>query len=129
MILAKCARKTRVRHVSSLTGEAGLAFTLGLAVLPKAAHLATCSLRARGGCNVKLLSGWSGQVGELRSRGLTTGQDGFNCNYRAICHHDADAHVEGVSGRSLSRLPAQHGEITESGSNSPIARTPLSATC
>lgn len=93
MILAKCARKTRVHHVSSLTGEAGLAFTLSLTVLPKAAHLATYSLRARRGCNVKLLSGWSGLVGELRSLGLTTGQDGFNCDFHAIRHHDADAHT------------------------------------
>jgi len=36
VLLAKCARKARVHHIGSLTDDEGLAFTLGLAALPKA---------------------------------------------------------------------------------------------
>jgi len=125
MILAKCARKTRVHHVSSLTDEAGLAFTLGLTVLPKAAHMATYSLRARRGCNVKLLSGWPASCDRWAD-------DRPGRVQLQLSRHPPPrrrrAHVEGVSGHSLSCLAARHGEITECGSNSPLARTPLSAT-
>jgi hypothetical protein len=91
LILAKCARNARVHHVGSLTGDAGLAFTLGLTALPKATHLGSYSWRVRRESNVRLLSGL---VAGLRRLGLATGEDGFNCDFHAIRHHGADAQLE-----------------------------------
>jgi len=91
LLLAKCARKARIHHVGSLTDDAGLAFSLGLAALPKATHLGTYSWRVRRDSNLKLLSGL---VGALRPLGLATGEAGFNCDFHAIRHHGADAQLE-----------------------------------
>jgi hypothetical protein len=91
LILAKCARNARVHHVGSLTGDAGLAFTLGLTALPKATHLGSYSWRVRRESNVRLLSG---MAGGLRRLGLATGEDGFNCDFHAIRHHGEDAQLE-----------------------------------
>jgi len=91
LLLAKCARKARIHPVGSLTDDAGLAFSLGLAALPKATHLGTYSWRVRRDSNLKLLSGL---VGALRPLGLATGEAGFNCDFHAIRHHGADAQLE-----------------------------------
>lgn len=90
LLLAKCARKARVHHIGSLTDDAGLAFTLGLAALPKATHLGTYSWRVRRESNHKLLAGL---IGALRPLGLATGQEGFNCDFHAIRHHGDDAQL------------------------------------
>jgi hypothetical protein len=91
LLLAKCARKARIHHACSLADDAGLAFTLGLAALPKATHLGTYSWRVRRESNRKLLSGL---VAALRPLGLATGQDGFNCDFHAIRHHGEQAVLE-----------------------------------
>jgi transposase len=91
LLLAKCARKARVHHVGSLTDDEGLAFTLGLAALPKATHLGTYSWRIHRETNRKLLSGL---VTALRPLGLATGEDGFNCDFHAIRHHGTEAVLE-----------------------------------
>ena len=91
LLLAKCARQARVRHIGSLTDDTGLAFTLGLTALPKATHLGTYSWRVRRQSNHTLLAGL---VGALRPLGLATGQDGFNCDFHAIRHHGDDAQLE-----------------------------------
>jgi transposase len=91
LLLAKCARKARVHHIGSLTDDTGLAFTLGLAALPKATHLGTYSWRVRRESNQKLLTG---VVRALRPLGLATGEEGFNCDFHAIRHHGDDAQLE-----------------------------------
>jgi len=84
LLLAKCARKARIHHAGSLTGDEGLAFTLGLTALPKATHLGTYSWRVRRESNHKLLTGL---IKALRPLGLATGEAGFNCDFHAIRHH------------------------------------------
>jgi transposase len=91
LLLAKCARRSRVHHVGSLTDDEGLAFTLGLTSLPKATHLGTYSWRVRRDSNHKLLAGL---VKALRPLGLATGEAGFNCDFHAIRHHGDDAVLE-----------------------------------
>jgi hypothetical protein len=88
LLLAKCARKARTHHIDSLTDDVGLALMLGLTALPKATHLGSYSYRVRRESNQKLLTGL---VKTLRTRGLATGEAGFNCDFHAIRHHgDAD---------------------------------------
>lgn len=91
LLLAKCARRPRVHHVGSLSDDAGLAATLGLAALPKATHLGSYSYRVRRESNQTLLTGL---VRRLRELGLATGQAGFNCDFHAIRHHGDDAVLE-----------------------------------
>jgi transposase len=91
LLLAKCARKTRVHHAGTLADDAGLAFTLGLAAVPKTTHLGTYSWRVRRQSNQKLLSGLAGA---LRPLGLATGEAGFNCDFHAIRHHGEQAVLE-----------------------------------
>jgi len=107
LLLAKCARNTRIHHAGTLADDAGLAFALGLIALPKATHLGTYSSRVRRGrrtvvplgidkairrdSNQKLLSGL---VGALRPLGLATGEAGFNCDFHAIRHHGEQAVLE-----------------------------------
>jgi hypothetical protein len=91
LLLAKCARRPRVHHIGSLTDDAGLAFALGLAALPKATHLGTYSWRVRRQSNQNLLAGL---VAGLRPLGLATGTAGFNLDFHAIRHHGTDAPLE-----------------------------------
>jgi hypothetical protein len=84
LLLAKCARKTRIHHIDALTDDAGLALALRLTALPKATHLGSYSYRVRSRSNRTLLSGL---VKALRQRGLATGEAGFNCDFHAIRHH------------------------------------------
>jgi hypothetical protein len=84
LLLAKCARKTRIHHIDALTDDAGLALALGLTALPKATHLGSYSYRVRSQSNKALLSGL---MKALRQRGLATGEAGFNCDFHAIRHH------------------------------------------
>jgi hypothetical protein len=88
LLLAKCARRPRVHHIGSLTDDVGLAFTLGLAALPKATHLGTYSYRVRRQSNHHLLTGL---VRALQPLGLATGAAGFNLDFHAIRHHGDDA--------------------------------------
>lgn len=91
LLLAKCARRARVHHVGSLTDDVGLAFLLGLTVLPKATHLGTYAWRVRRQSNLALLAGL---IRNLRRLGLATGREGFNCDFHAIRHHGSDAQLE-----------------------------------
>ena len=91
LLLAKCARKSRVSHAGSLADDAGLAFALRLTSLPKATHLGTYSWRVRRQSNQELLAGL---VKALRPLGLATGEEGFNCDFHAIRHHGQDAVLE-----------------------------------
>jgi transposase len=91
LLLAKCARKPRIHHASTLADDAGLAFTLGLTALPKTTHLGTYSWRVRRDSNQKLLTGL---VKALRPLGLATGEAGFNCDFHAIRHHGEQAVLE-----------------------------------
>jgi transposase len=91
LLLAKCARKPRISHAGTLADDAGLAFTLGLASLPKTTHLGSYSWRVRRDSNQALLSGL---VKAVQPLGLATGQDGFNCDFHAIRHHGDQAVLE-----------------------------------
>jgi transposase len=91
LLLAKCARKSRIHHAGTLADDAGLAFVLGLTALPKTTHLGTYSWRVRREANHKLLSGL---VKALRPLGLATGEAGFNCDFHAIRHHGEQAVLE-----------------------------------
>ena len=91
LLLAKCARKSRVSHAASLADDQGLAFALRLTALPKATHLGTYSWRVRRDTNQKLLTGL---VQALRTLGLATGEEGFNCDFHAIRHHGDQAVLE-----------------------------------
>jgi hypothetical protein len=91
LLLAKCARKPRVSHAGTLADDEGLAFTLGLAALPKTTHLGTYSWRVRRDSNQELLTG---MVRALRPLGLATGEAGFNCDFHAIRHHGDQAVLE-----------------------------------
>jgi len=87
LLLAKCARRPRIHHLGALTDDTGLAFTLGLAALPKTTHLGSYSYRVRRQSNHHLLTGL---VGALRPLGLATGAAGFNLDFHAIRHHGDD---------------------------------------
>jgi transposase len=91
LLLAKCARKSRVSHAASLADDVGLAFALRLTSLPKATHLGTYSWRVRRDSNVKLQTG---VIQALRTLGLATGEEGFNCDFHAIRHHGDQAVLE-----------------------------------
>jgi transposase len=91
LLLAKCARRARTHHIDALTDDAGLAFTLGLAALPKATHLGSYSWRVRRATNQQLLSGL---VAALRAVGLATAAAGFNLDFHAIRHHGEDPVLE-----------------------------------
>src|SRR5580693_195893 len=91
LLLAKCARKSRIHHAGTLADDAGLAFVLGLTALPKTTHLGTYSWRVRRDSNRALLTGL---VKALRPLGLATGEAGFNCDFHAIRHHGDQAVLE-----------------------------------
>jgi transposase len=91
LLLAKCARRPRIHHVGSLVDDAGLAFCLRLAALPKTTHLGSYSYRVRRETNHALLSGL---VRRLRECGLASGDGGFNLDFHAIRHHGDDAVLE-----------------------------------
>ncbi len=91
LLLAKCARRSRVHHAATLADDEGLAFALGLTALPKTTHLGTYSWRVRRDSNRKLLTGL---VKALRPLGLATGEAGFNCDFHAIRHHGEQAVLE-----------------------------------
>ena len=91
LLLAKCARRSRIHHAGTLADDEGLAFVLGLTALPKTTHLGTYSWRVHRDCNQKLLSGL---VKALRPLGLATGEAGFNCDFHAIRHHGDQAVLE-----------------------------------
>src|SRR6266851_3924357 len=91
LLLAKCARRSRVHHAATLADDEGLAFALGLTALPKTTHLGTYSWRVRRDSNRKLLTGL---VKALRPLGLATGEAGFNCDFHAIRHHGTQAQLE-----------------------------------
>ena len=91
LLLAKCARKSRIHHAGTLADDAGLAFILGLTALPKTTHLGTYSWRVRRDSNRALLTGL---VKALRPLGLATGEAGFNCDFHAIRHHGDQAVLE-----------------------------------
>ena len=71
--------------------DAGLAFFLGLAAVPKASHLGTYSYRVRRESNQQLLTGL---IQHLRPLGLATGNNGFNLDFHAIRHHGDDPVLE-----------------------------------
>jgi hypothetical protein len=91
LLLAASTRVPRVHHIDKITDDAGLAFFLGLAALPKATHLSTYSYRVRRESNQQLLTGL---IQHLRPLGLATGEDGFNLDFHAIRHHGDDPVLE-----------------------------------
>jgi hypothetical protein len=91
LLLAACTRVPRVHHIDKSTDDAGLAFFLGLAALPKATHLGTYSYRVRRESNQQLLTGL---IQHLRPLGLATGNNGFNLDFHAIRHHGDDPVLE-----------------------------------
>jgi hypothetical protein len=91
LLLAKCARRHRAHHIDALTDDAGLAFALRLAALPKATHAGSYSYRVRRESNTKLLTGL---VTALRPLGLASGTEGFNLDFHAIRHHGEDTVLE-----------------------------------
>jgi len=129
LLLAKCARKARVHHVGSLTDDEGLAFTLGLTALPKAAHPGTCSWRVRRESSRSLLAGL---VKALRPLGLATGEEGFNCDFHSIRHHGDDAQPEKhyVPRRRRGRLSRERPvRVAPFGHHRPVTTAQLSAGC
>ena len=86
LLLAKCARKARVRHTDALADDDALGLLLGLTALPKATHLTSYSYRVRRSSNEQLLAGVTRRLREL---GLATGEEGFNLDFHAIRHHGA----------------------------------------
>ena len=91
LLLAAATRVPRAHHIDRVTDDEGLAFFLGLTALPKATHLSTYSYRARRESSQQLLTGL---IRRLRTLGLATGEEGFNCDFHAIRHHGDDPVLE-----------------------------------
>ena len=91
LLLAAATRVSRAHHIDKITDDDGLAFFLGLTALPKATHLSTYSYRARRESSQRLLTGL---IRRLRTLGLATGEEGFNCDFHAIRHHGDDPVLE-----------------------------------
>jgi len=91
LLLAAATRVPRAHHIDKITDDEGLAFFLGLSALPKATHLSTYSYRARRESSQRLLTGL---IRRLRTLGLATGEEGFNCDFHAIRHHGDDPVLE-----------------------------------
>ena len=91
LLLAAATRVPRAHHIDRVTDDEGLAFFLGLTALPKATHLSTYSYRARRESSQQLLTGL---IRRLRTLGLATGEEGFNCDFHAIRHHGGDPVLE-----------------------------------
>jgi len=91
LLLAAANRVGRAHHIDKITDDAGLAFFLGLTALPKATHLSTYSYRVRRESSQQLLTTL---IRRLRTLGLATGEEGFNCDFHAIRHHGDDPVLE-----------------------------------
>jgi hypothetical protein len=91
LLLAAATRVPRAHHIDKITDDEGLAFFLGLSALPKATHLSTYSYRARRESSQRLLTGL---IRRLRTLGLATGEEGFNCDFHAIRHNGDDPVLE-----------------------------------